>query len=127
MIRRPPRPTLFPYTTLFRSYSHIPRLELVPGELVAAVAEVVESYRAAPPPGVEIDFHAASEPVAARFDAKLLGRAVRNLIENALRATAGGGRIEVRVEQSDAQARIVVADDGPGVPAEQLARIFDPY
>ncbi|HZI64348.1 MAG TPA: ATP-binding protein, partial [Thermoanaerobaculia bacterium] len=111
----------------FSAYSHIPRLELVPGELVAAVAEVVESYRAAPPPGVEIDFHAASEPVAARFDAKLLGRAVRNLIENALRATAGGGRIEVRVEQSDAQARIVVADDGPGVPAEQLARIFDPY
>ena len=111
----------------FSAYSHIPQLELRPGELVAAVAEVVESYRAAPPTGVEIAFRAPPEPVTARFDVRLLARAVRNLVENALRATVRGGRVEVRVEVDEALARIVVADDGPGVPAELLARIFDPY
>ena len=67
-------------------------------------------------------------PIPARFDAKLLGRAVRNLLENALRASAGGGRVTVRVERREtAEARIAVQDDGPGVRPELLGRIFDPY
>jgi signal transduction histidine kinase len=59
---------------------------------------------------------------------------VRNLIENALRASAGGGRVVVRVERdagaggaAGPSARIAVLDSGPGVPPELLARIFDPY
>jgi signal transduction histidine kinase len=74
-----------------------------------------------------VEFDAEPEILVTRFDAKLLQRAVRNLIENALRASAGGGRVVVRVEQTDGFARIVVRDTGPGVPPELLPRIFDPY
>jgi signal transduction histidine kinase len=87
----------------------------------------VDGYRAAPPPGVEVDFDAHPEALTVRFDAKLLGRAVRNLIENALRASSGGGRVVVRVDQQNGFARIAVQDSGPGVPPDLLSRIFDPY
>ena len=43
-----------------------------------------------------------------------LERAARNLIDNATRATAGGGRVDVRVWAEDRKAVLEVADDGPG-------------
>jgi two-component system nitrogen regulation sensor histidine kinase NtrY len=110
----------------FSAYSAIPRIDPQPGDLRAAISDLVEGYRAAPPGGVTVDF-AADGPVPARFDAKLLGRAVRNLLENALRASAGGGKVTVAVTREDGHARIAVCDEGPGVPPDLLGRIFDPY
>jgi two-component system nitrogen regulation sensor histidine kinase NtrY len=111
----------------FSTYSHVPRLERRPGDLAAVAREVVEAYRAAPPPGVEVRFEAAAEPLSASFDPKLLPRALRNLLENALRASAGRGEVEVRVARTERDATITVADRGPGVAPEQLERIFEPY
>ncbi len=120
----------------FSAYSAIPRIDLQPGDLTAAIAGLVEGYRAAPPEGVTVDLEIGNGtgdgadsggPITTRFDAKLLGRAVRNLLENALRASAGGGRVVVQVERLDGTARIAVADHGPGVRPELLGRIFDPY
>jgi signal transduction histidine kinase len=111
----------------FSAYSSIPRIDPKPADLVESMAGLVEGYRAAPPPGVTVDFDAEPESIVTRFDAKLLHRAVRNLIENALRASAGGGRVAVRVEQNDGFAKIAVLDSGPGVPPDLLPRIFDPY
>ena len=118
----------------FSTYSAIPRIDPRPGDLTAAVAGLVEGYRAAPPHGVRVELETPSGPIAARFDARLLLRAVRNLIENALRASAGGGRVVVKVERAAGAgdpagpaARIAVLDAGPGVPPDLLARIFDPY
>ncbi len=111
----------------FSVYSRIPRIDLQPGDLVGAVAEVVEAYRAAPPVGIEIEFSARPPEIPAAFDGRLLGRAVRNLIENALRATAGGGRVRITVESNARTARVRVADTGPGVDPHVLTRIFDPY
>ncbi|MES1240820.1 MAG: ATP-binding protein [Acidobacteriota bacterium] len=111
----------------FSTYSAILRIEPKPGDLTQAIEELVEGYRAAPPEGVIVDLE-TDGPIPARFDARLLGRAVRNLMENALRASAGGGRVTVRVERQNGQARIAVQDEGPGVrPPENLPRIFDPY
>jgi signal transduction histidine kinase len=118
----------------FSTYSAIPRIDPRPGDLTAAVAGLVEGYRTAPPRGVRVELETPSGAIEARFDAKLLLRAVRNLIENALRASAGGGRVVVRVERAagspgsgSQSARIAVLDSGPGVPPELLPRIFDPY
>jgi nitrogen-specific signal transduction histidine kinase len=118
----------------FSTYSAIPRIDPRPGDLTGAVAGLVEGYRTAPPRGVRVELETPSGAIEARFDAKLLLRAVRNLIENALRASAGGGRVVVRVERAaggsgaaSPSARIAVLDSGPGVPPELLPRIFDPY
>jgi two-component system nitrogen regulation sensor histidine kinase NtrY len=111
----------------FSIYSRLPRVEKKPGDLAAAVGELVDSYAAAPPPGVTLRFEADGGGVPVRFDARLLRRAVRNLLENALRASAGRGEVLVRVARDGAEASIAVADRGPGVAPDQLPRIFDPY
>jgi two-component system OmpR family sensor kinase len=56
-----------------------------------------------------------------------LHRLVLNLIENALRHTPEGTSVRVSVEAVDGQAFIRVADDGPGIPDELRARIFDRF
>ena len=50
---------------------------------------------------------------------QLLAQAISNLIENALRYGASGGEIRVRVEPSERNIRIEVADRGPGIPPER--------
>ena len=57
--------------------------------------------------------------------AKLLRRAVRNLLENARRHAAG--QINVTLAQAAGQAAISVCDRGPGVPLELCERIFEPF
>ena len=57
--------------------------------------------------------------------AKLLRRAVRNLLENARRYSQG--EITLTLEREGSQAVIRVCDHGPGVPPEQRERIFEPF
>jgi len=111
----------------FSTYSSILHIDPKLGDLAEATARLVESYMAAPPPGIEIHFEGPEEPLEARFDARLLGRAMRNLVENAVRASAGGGEVRVRVERREELASIKVLDTGPGVEPQFLGRIFDPY
>lgn len=54
----------------------------------------------------------------------LMRRAVRNLIENAIKY---GGGAEVRLVADAARIAIIVADRGPGIPAEQLEQVFDAF
>ena len=119
----------------FSIYSRIPRAELVDGDLVAAMREIQQAYRDGDRGGVDLEFESALGELQTRFDEKLLGRAVRNLLENALRASAAaagnapgeGARVVLAVERRDGQARISVLDSGPGVDADNLTRIFEPY
>lgn len=113
--------------TEFSTFSRIPESVRVPGDLVAVVREVVEAYGAAPPSGVEIVLEEGAQTLPARFDSRLLGRALRNLLENAVRVSAGGGKVAIQASQVGDAAEIRVADRGPGVPPEMLARIFEPY
>lgn len=111
----------------FSTYSSILRIERKPDDLVEAMEELVEPYRSAPPEGIEIRFQTTRDSLKALFDRRLLSRAVRNLLENALRASAGGGVVTLGVDAADGMGRITVADSGPGVDAALLSRIFDPY
>jgi len=111
----------------FSTYSRIPKIELSEGDLSTAVGEICEAYRSAPPAGIELTYRSDPDCPAVEFDAKLLGRAIRNIIENAIRATRSGGRIDVEVSAEADRVEIVIADSGPGVGADVLSRIFDPY
>lgn len=111
----------------FSTFSSIPKIDPRPGDLVGSMAGLVEAYRGAATQGVSVRMETTEASLAARFDGRLLGRAVRNLIENAVRAAATrGGEIVVRVERQGERGRIAVADTGPGVPPDLLGRIFDP-
>src|SRR5205823_4427704 len=50
-----------------------------------------------------------------------------NLLDNAIKYTPEGGRVEVRVEARGADAVVVVRDTGVGIPAEHLPHVFDRF
>jgi two-component system sensor histidine kinase CpxA len=60
-------------------------------------------------------------------DEELIRRAVENVIRNAIRYAPAGSPIDIELKKSGDMAEICVRDYGPGVPAEALPRIFDPF
>jgi two-component system heavy metal sensor histidine kinase CusS len=60
-------------------------------------------------------------------DEMLFERAVNNLVENAVRHTAAGGSIEIRIANRDASSEVTVKDNGSGIAAEHLPRVFDRF
>ncbi|QPF89228.1 sensor histidine kinase [Bradyrhizobium commune] len=52
---------------------------------------------------------------------------IRNLIDNALRFTPEGGKIDVAIYQDGATAVLQIEDTGPGVAADEIGRIFEPF
>ena len=71
-----------------------------------------------------------TEPVAdvpVRGELRLLGRAIENVIRNALKYSPGGSPVEVTLVRRGGDAVLTVDDEGPGVPPGQLERIFEPF
>jgi heavy metal sensor kinase len=66
-------------------------------------------------------------PVSVLGDAGALRRAVLNLVENGVKYTPAGGRVEVSVEAAGGEAVIAVEDTGPGIDPRDAARIFEPF
>lgn len=64
-----------------------------------------------------------STPVPMFGDRELLAQAIANLLDNAVKYTPPGGRIDVSVSSDGDNNLITVGDDGPGVPAEEISRI----
>jgi signal transduction histidine kinase len=60
-------------------------------------------------------------------DSARLQQIVWNLLSNAVKFTPEGGRIDVRLEQVDAHARLTVTDNGKGISPEFLPRVFDRF
>jgi two-component system, OmpR family, heavy metal sensor histidine kinase CusS len=60
-------------------------------------------------------------------DGHLFGRAISNLIENALRFTPDGGNISIHLASEPDRSIVSVADSGSGIPAEHLNRVFDRF
>ena len=52
---------------------------------------------------------------------------IRNVIDNAVRYTPTGGRVDVSLVVEDGFAMLVVEDTGPGIPAELRERVFEPF
>jgi len=57
----------------------------------------------------------------------LLRQALFNLLLNAAQATAGRGEIMLQAHRSEDRVELVIADDGPGIPEGERARIFQPF
>ncbi len=69
----------------------------------------------------------APERCLANLDAKLMGRVLDNLLSNALKFSPPGGQIVLRVEATASGPKILMIDEGPGIPASHRADIFDKY
>jgi len=58
-------------------------------------------------------------------DGTRLEQVAANLLDNAVKYTPTGGRVDVRARTEGGTAQLVVRDTGPGIPADELPRIFD--
>lgn len=68
-----------------------------------------------------------SESVEITGDPEELRVLLSNLVDNALRYTPSGGRVDVRVQQKSQQAVLSVCDTGPGIPVQEHFRVFDRF
>lgn len=90
------------------------------GALAAAVAEEVRLVAG----GAEIT---ATGAATVHADAGKLRQALLNLVLNAAQIGGPGVRVAIEVAEERGRARVSVIDDGPGVPAEIQARLFEPF
>jgi len=66
-------------------------------------------------------------PLAVRADPDRICQVLGNLIGNAIKFTPRGGRITLAARRDGSEVRVSVTDEGPGIPAEDLSRVFEPY
>ncbi|MEG3088726.1 sensor histidine kinase [Sphingomonas sp. PB4P5] len=90
-------------------------------DLAALVDAVVEDFRDL---GADVTFDEETPRLQMRLRPSLMRRAVRNLIENAVKY---GTSAAVSVQPAPGRVDIVVADQGPGIPEDRLADVFDPF
>lgn len=102
-------------------------VDLCPGPVGGAVEDAVARFRRMVVPGeVELGVEIASErPV--NHDRDALGRVVLNLLVNAWKYTGEGKRIRVAVRDVGESVELAVEDNGIGIPAEELGRVFEPF
>jgi signal transduction histidine kinase len=77
--------------------------------------------------GVHVTVDAPHESMMVRADAELMQQAVLNLLLNGMQAMPGGGAMLVRMRREHQFAVVEVIDEGEGIPAELLPRIFELY
>lgn len=103
-------------------------LELRPDDLRACVESAAEhAEQSAERRGVELLVRLPDRPVRIHHDPQRVGQVVTNLVGNALKFTPRGGRVEVQVEPDRDGAVIRVGDNGPGIDAADLPRIFERF
>lgn len=67
------------------------------------------------------------EPTPISADERLIAQSLANLIENAMRHTPAGTQVRIEARPVGRRGQLVVADNGPGVPAEARARVLKPF
>jgi signal transduction histidine kinase len=101
------------------------RLRREPVPLREIVARAVDLYReVAEARGVALAA-TVSDDVVVTADRTRLEQVAANLIDNAVKYTPAGGRVDVEVGRDERGALLRVRDTGPGIPADELPRIFD--
>jgi signal transduction histidine kinase len=94
----------------------------------AALAEAAETMAPlAETAGLTLQFELAREPAYIEGDVFAIGRVHRNLILNAIQATAPGGLIVASTEVHGDRVQIRVTDTGCGIPADRIGAIFDDF
>jgi signal transduction histidine kinase len=97
-----------------------------------AIQEIIETAVVAAGPRIEERSHRLTvrvppEPLVIDADGVRLAQVFTNLLNNAASFTQPGGAIEVTCELGIAALEITVSDNGPGIPAELLPKLFDMF
>jgi two-component system phosphate regulon sensor histidine kinase PhoR len=89
--------------------------------------EAVHAAEAHLPDGFTLEFTCAPSLPPLAADGQKLRQVLANIIENAVKYSPDGGRIEVNVEQRNGSVVFAVRDEGLGIPADEQSRIFEKF
>ncbi len=96
-----------------------------PVAMLPLVQEAVRAMAAATAEkGQTVEIVAPGHLPRAEVDPDLIRQVLVNLLSNALKFTPQGGRVTVTLSEQESAVAVSVADDGPGIPAEDIHRIF---
>jgi signal transduction histidine kinase len=76
---------------------------------------------------ITLKLEPASQPYYLHADQVKITIAVSNLVKNAIQYTEAGGSVTVRVEEDSGYIKVTVTDNGIGIPARELPRVFDRF
>jgi signal transduction histidine kinase len=103
-------------------------LKRAPVDVGAVVAEAVAVVGPhADEKGVRLRTQVATGGPAVAADRDRLLQVVHNLLDNAIRHTPAGGTVTVGLETGRGEVRLSVRDTGPGIPPQELERVFDRF
>lgn len=115
----------------FRAFSRLPEPRFEPIPIDSLIEETVELYRHLNQTSITISVASSKEPITVRADRKQLKQVFSNLLKNAMEALDEGGKINLSTalvsRQNIKYCRIVLEDNGRGIPQELLDNIFTPY
>lgn len=103
-----------------------PRFELIPPRDLLSVAHH-QSATTAEEKGIALGIDVDDDLPVVRADRSQIGRVLTNLISNAIRHTAPGGRVQLRAAKGQNQVTFSVEDTGSGIPKDYLEHIFDRF
>lgn len=104
------------------------RLNVQPNSLSDLVSDTLESFsERAHDRGILLEGHVepATDPVM--FDAQQIGRVLGNLVENAIRYSPAGTRVQIKAKRIKDHVVLAVQDTGDGIDAEDLPHIFEQF
>jgi signal transduction histidine kinase len=104
------------------------KLDRQPHAISELAADTVESFHAlAEQQQVTLNSKVAPGCDPVLVDAVQIGRALANLVGNALRHTPSGGAVTLRIWPNDDWVQVEVSDTGEGIPAKDLPRVFERF
>ena len=103
-------------------------LDRRPADLAALVSDAVAVVLPhAAEKGVSVQSRTGEGLPMIRVDRDRIMQVVHNLLDNAIRHTPAGGAITVGLEVTAGETRLSVSDTGPGIPPEEVERVFDRF
>jgi signal transduction histidine kinase len=111
----------------FSSFASSPTARPTRTSVPALIEEVTTPYRTGLEDRIRLHVEVEGRVPDVFVDRTLIGRALTNIIDNALHAMPGRGELDVSAEARDREVWIAVRDTGVGMDDEALERIFEPY
>jgi signal transduction histidine kinase len=111
----------------FSSFATTPAPRPVATDVRGLLEEVLQAYATGLEGRVAVSLSTDPDLPELMVDRTLIGRAITNVIENALHAMPTGGRLDVRAVRADDAVAIDITDTGVGMDDEALSMMFEPY
>jgi len=99
-----------------------------PGDLQSLLCEAGDEFRpSAAAKNIDLVVDDGRATLPAQFDHVRLFQVIGNLIANAIKFSPGGSRITLRAQRRGDHAQCAVSDQGAGIPADQIEKVFERF